>query len=203
MFSVEPEFQRKFSPPISGLVQALKDLYPDWTGNLQLGGTEKRLVEMFAERCWTPERIQKSLDEQVKVFEDTYSGMVIMGPSLVWVICPHHLLPCELEVTIGVLPDGKVLGASKFARIADIMGRRPIMQETYTTELVEEINKRLKPQGTAVYVVGSHSCMTSRGVKQPRDNRMVTCALKGKFLTESSTKEEFMLTASRSHGARL
>ena len=196
-FKASPEFREKFMPAANALVEVLKGLYPNWKGLEQLQSTPDRLVDMFAERCWSAKSIREALDSQVKAFDDAYSGMVVMGPSKVFILCPHHLLPCELAVTVGVLPAGKVLGASKFARIADILGRRPIMQETYTTDLAEEIHNRLNPQGTAVYVVGSHSCMTSRGIKQSRDNQMSTCCLKGKFLSEPSTKEEFMLTASR------
>ncbi len=191
------EFQKRILTLTTELVDALKGRYPGWGGLIQLNGTPERLAKMYDENCWSSEEIEKELSSQVRVFDDGYKGMVIIGPATVWSLCPHHLLPCEFRVTIGVVPSGKVLGASKFTRIATILGHRPIMQETYTTELANEVQTRLSPLGTAVYVVGSHSCMTSRGIKQPRDNQMTTCALQGCFKESQAAREEFMLSATR------
>lgn len=180
-----------FAPAVTELVEQLKIMYAGWDGVKQFTDTPGRLSRLYQERCWSPERIQKELDETIRVFDDDYKEMVIAGPAIVWVLCPHHLLPCELQVVMGVLPKGKVLGASKFTRIADTLGRRPIMQETYTTELVEFLQSKLDPRGAAVHVIGSHSCMTSRGIRQPRENRMITNAVRGDFLNDKSAKDEF------------
>lgn len=185
-----------FLPATTELVNQLREMYKGWTGVQQFADTPNRLARLYQERCWSPEKIESELLETIKVFDDNYKEMVITGPATVWVLCPHHLLPCELQVSMGVLPSGKVLGASKFTRIADILGRRPIMQETFTTELVDFLNDRLKPRGAAVHVVGSHSCMTSRGIKQPRENRMTTAAVRGLFLTDASAKNEFFQSVS-------
>jgi len=180
-----------FTPAVTELVEQLKVMYEGWDGVKQFTDTPGRLTRLYQERCWSLDRIKNELDDTVRVFEDNYKEMVITGPATVWVLCPHHLLPCELQVVMGILPRGKVLGASKFTRIADILGRRPIMQETYTTELVEFLQTKLDPRGAAVHVVGSHSCMTSRGIKQPRENRMITNAVRGDFLNDKSAKDEF------------
>ena len=92
--------------------------------------------------------------------------MLVTKPIEVWTICPHHLLPCILKVTIGYVPDGSVLGLSKFSRIAEIMGKRPILQEEYSRELANFLEERLEPKGVAIYIVGKHNCMIARGVKQ-------------------------------------
>jgi GTP cyclohydrolase I len=185
-----------FEPAAKLLVGELQSLYKDWKGVNQLNGTVERLMEMYTLGCWSPEKIEKELGRVFKDFDDDCQEMIVAGPSSIWAICPHHLLPCEYLVTIGILPDGKVPGVSKYTRVADIMGHRPVMQETFTTELVDYIFKRLKPKGAAVHVVGSHTCMLSRGVKQPHSNTVDTTALRGLFLTSSSVKEEFMLAVS-------
>jgi GTP cyclohydrolase I len=181
-----------FSPIFSDLVGALKELYKDWPeGVIQFSGTDRRLKEMYNERCWPIKKIQSELDKTVRVFTKAYDELVVMGPATVFIWCPHHLLPCEVQVVQGVLPGAKVLGASKFTRIAEILGRKPVMQEDYTTELVEFLMTTLSPKGAGVHVTGSHSCMTSRGVKQPRTNKMVTNAVRGALLTDKSLKDEF------------
>jgi GTP cyclohydrolase I len=181
-----------FSPIFTQLVNSLKLLYSDWPeGVIQFGGTERRLKEMYEERCWPISKIESELKRTVKVFTKAYDELVVMGPATVFIWCPHHLLPCEVQVVQGVLPGEKVLGASKFTRIAEILGRKPVMQEDYTTELVTFLMDTLSPKGAGVHVTGSHSCMTSRGVKQPRTNKMVTNAVRGTLLTDKSLKDEF------------
>jgi len=138
------------------------------------------------------ETIKARLDEDFRVFENGYDEMLVTGPIEVWVLCPHHLLPCQLMVTIGYVPNGKVLGLSKFSRIAVTVGKRPIMQEQYSTELADELNSRLQPKGVAIYVVGHHDCMRSRGVKQ--DAPVVTSIIKGVF-EEAPVRGEFLAIA--------
>lgn len=174
------------------LVAELIKLYEGWEGVKQLKGTPNRLTRMYSDFCWSPTEIRVELDKHFKVFEDGYDEMLVTGPITVWVLCPHHLLPCLFNVTIGYVPNGKVLGLSKFARIAEVMGKRPIMQEQYSVELAEELNSRLQPKGVAVYCVGHHDCMRSRGIKQ--DAPVVTSVIRGVF-EEHPTREEFLAIA--------
>ena len=174
------------------LVAELTRTYEGWEGVKQFKGTPNRLVKMYTDFCWAPNEIQVELDKEFKAFEDKFNELLVAGPIVVWVLCPHHLLPVELKVTIGYVPNGKILGLSKFARIAEIMGKRPIMQEQYSEELAEELDKRLQPQGVAVFTVGRHGCMVSRGVKQ--DVPIVTSVIRGVF-KEYPTREEFYAIA--------
>jgi len=173
----------------SGLVAELMALYPSWDGAKQLKGTQNRLVRMYSDFCWTQERIEEELSRQFKVFDNGYDEMLVVKDICVWTLCPHHLLPCHLKVFIGYIPAGKVLGLSKFARIAEILSKRPTMQEAYSTELADLLMEKLQPRGVAVYVVGQHGCMTARGVKQHSD--VVTSVMRGNFLKEGPTREEF------------
>ena len=174
---------------IDDLVLYLTEKYKDWDGVNQLQGTPERLFKMYQEFCWSPERIRTELDSQFRLFENGYDQMLVRGPITVWVLCPHHLLPVSLRVTIGYVPSGRVLGLSKFTRIAQVMGHRPIMQEQYSTELTDELYKRLDPKGVAVYIAGRHGCMLSRGILE--DSQVVTSNIRGVFESQPETRAEF------------
>ena len=164
-------------------------LYPSWPGVEQFEGTPARLQRMYADFCWPQEMIEEELEKQFKTFKDGYDEMLVVRNIDIWTLCPHHLLPCNFKVFIGYLPTGKVLGLSKFARIACIMAKRPVIQEQYTTELADLLMSKMEPKGVAVYVTGVHGCMTSRGIKQHAD--VVTSVVRGAFLKEGPTREEF------------
>jgi len=175
----------------SGLVEFLKERYKGWEGAEQFGGTPSRLTRMYEDFCWTPEQIDYELYKAFeRTFEHPYDEMLVVKPLDVWTLCPHHLLPCHFSVTVGYVPDGRVLGLSKFARIADVLARKPIMQEEYSTELADLFMKRLAPKGVAIYILGQHGCMTARGIKQHSD--VITSVIRGVFETESETRAEFM-----------
>ena len=144
----------------------LEGYYPDWEGTKQLRGTAKRLSHMFQDFCWPEWKIEKALEEHTKLFEDGYEELLTVEGIDIVTLCPHHLLPCRLKVAVSYAPRGKVLGLSKFARIAEILGKRPIMQETYTRELAECLWTRTSPKMVEVRVKGVHGCITFRGAKQ-------------------------------------
>lgn len=178
-----------------GLVSELMSMYGQWEGASQLQGTATRLSRMYEDFCWTPEEIEKELASQFRVFDNGYDEMLVTGPIVVWALCPHHLLPAEFRCWIGYVPDGRVLGLSKFARVATVMGKRPVMQEQYTMELARVLVERLKPKGVGVYVVGRHGCMVSRGIRQ--DAPVVTSSLDGCILQEPASRAEFYSIVNR------
>lgn len=177
-----------------GLQEALKSRYEDWEGVRQFEGTDLRVARMYEELCWTTEHIERDLDKHFKsVFPDQYDEMLVKPGIVVYTLCPHHLLPVRMSVTIGYIPNGKVLGLSKFVRVADTLGRRPVIQEEYSRELAEVIESRLTPKGVAVYVVGLHNCMAARGVKQ--EVPAVTSVVKGAIAEQPATRAEFFAIA--------
>jgi len=172
------------------LVCELKALYPDWNGTRQFKDAANRLARMYRDFCWPQERIYAELDKQFRIFEDDYREMLVVRDIFVWTLCPHHLLPCEFRVFVGYIPQsGKVLGLSKFARIAEVLARRPIIQEQYSAELADTLMQKLEPKGVAVYVIGRHGCITSRGVKQNSD--VVTSVIRGDFVDRPEKRNEF------------
>ncbi len=165
--SVEsPEEQYLNREPFENFVDELSRIYKGWEGVNQLTGTSDRLVRMFSDFCWTPKRIEEELDLHTKLFEDGYEEVMTIADIEVVTLCPHHLLPCDYKVNITYSPNGYVLGLSKFARLAVILGKRPIMQETYTRELADTIFDRVHPIGVKVSVTGIHGCLKFRGAKQ-------------------------------------
>jgi len=167
-----------------------KDRYSDWSGKKQFTGSGERLRRLVDEMCWSKGDIDFEVNKCLSaVFKDPYSEMLVCRNINVWTLCPHHLLPCNFKVYIGYIPKGKVLGLSKFARVAVTLGKKPIMQEQYTRELADTFFSKLKPDGLGVYVIGKHGCMGCRGVNQDID--IVTSILEGTFLDDEKTREEF------------
>ena len=152
--------------PFTDMVGSLFHTYGGWEGSNQFKGTAERLQKMFSDFCWTPNRINKELDQHTKLFEDKYEELMTISNIDVVTLCPHHLLPCTYSVDISYAPNGRVLGLSKFARIAVILGKRPIMQEMYTRELADTLYSRVNPIGVKVSVTGVHGCLMFRGAHQ-------------------------------------
>ena len=106
-------------------------------------------------------------------------------------MCEHHLLPFTGKVHIGYIPDGRVVGLSKLARVVETVARRPQLQERMTETIASLLKDELGARGAGVVVEATHSCMTIRGVKKP-DAYCVTSAMKGTFRTDARTRAEFL-----------
>ncbi len=148
------------------MVQLLLEKYKGWDGKSQFEDTPRRLAEMYNEFCWSPEKIEEELDRHTRLFEDGYDEDLTAKNIQVKTLCPHHLLPCSFSVDIKYSPNGKVLGLSKFTRIAVILGKHPVMQETYTRELADTLFERVQPKSVIVTVRGIHGCLQYRGALQ-------------------------------------
>lgn len=127
-------------------------------------------------------------------FPSDNDNMVVCRQIKVYSLCPHHLLPVDYSIVVAYIPDKIVLGISKFTRIAELMARKPILQEQLTVDIAACIQKELSPIGTAVQVSGKHYCMVMRGVKQD-DPVVITSHLLGAFKDEPETRAEFMSLA--------
>ena len=105
--------------------------------------------------------------------------------------CEHHIVPILGKAHIGYIPNNRVVGISKLARIVDVFGKRLQTQETMTSQIANVIQKVLEPKGVAVVIDASHQCMTTRGVHKP-ESSTVTSAMKGIFKENSVTRNEFL-----------
>ena len=100
-------------------------------------------------------------------FEVAHDEMVILRNIPFYSMCEHHFLPFHGEAHVGYIPDGRVVGISKLARVVEGFARRPQLQERLTSQVAETIMKSIKPDGVAVVVEAEHLCMTMRGVRKP------------------------------------
>lgn len=128
------------------------------------------------------------------VFSSDNDEMVVVQGIEFYSMCEHHMLPFIGRAHIGYLPDGKVLGLSKFARIVDMFGRRLQIQENMTKQIAEAVEEVTGCRGVGVIVEAQHMCMMMRGV-QKQNSKMRTSVMKGIFRENPATREEFMRLA--------
>jgi len=126
-----------------------------------------------------------------KTFTQKHDEMVLVKDIEFASCCEHHLLPFIGKAHIAYLPDGKVVGLSKLARVVDAVAKRPQVQERMTEEIADLIMNELHPRGVGVIVEASHSCMTIRGVRKP-GAMTITSSMRGGFLIHPPTRAELM-----------
>ncbi len=161
---------------------------PDREGLLE---TPKRVVdsykEFFAGYSSDPEEILSKTFEEV----ENYDEMVLLKNMRFESHCEHHMLPIIGRAHIAYLPNKRVVGISKLARLLDVFAKRLQTQETMTVQIANTINSILQPKGVAVTIDAEHQCMTSRGVYKPGTNTITSCML-GIFRKDQRTRAEFM-----------
>ncbi len=123
--------------------------------------------------------------------------MVIIKDLPFYSMCEHHLLPFMGTTQLGYIPDGKVIGVSKLARLVEVLSRRPQLQERLTTEIADTITRAVNADGVAVLTSAEHLCMTMRGIKKP-GSKVVTSAMRGYFRKSAKTRSEFLALVGQS-----
>ena len=177
--------ERKIEQAVLSIIEAIGE-DPTREGMV---GTPRRIAEMYAELFMG---IGVDPREELTVgFEEGHHEMVIIKDIPFYSLCEHHLLPFYGIAHIGYIPKGRVVGASKLARVVEILSKRPQIQERLTTQIAETIMEALEPNGVAVVIQAEHMCMTLRGVKKPGAN-IVTSANRGLFRTNAATRAEFL-----------
>ena len=154
-----------------------------------LEGTPKRVANMYAELLAGMQRDPK--EHVTSVFHEGYDEIVLLRDVPFYSVCEHHIMPFIGKAHVAYLPDGKVLGVSKLARIVDCFARRLQVQERLTSQVADFLMDNLKPKGVAVVIEASHSCMTIRGIKKP-GSVMVTSALRGIFIRDPRSRSEVL-----------
>jgi GTP cyclohydrolase I len=124
-------------------------------------------------------------------FEEGYDEMVVARDIGFFSMCEHHFLPFFGVVHIGYIPQGRVVGISKLARVTEIFARRPQLQERLTTQIADAIVAGVEPMGVGVVVEAEHLCMVMRGIKKP-GSRIITSVNRGVFRTNAATRAEFL-----------
>jgi GTP cyclohydrolase IA len=159
----------------------------------------------------TPERVEKSLrwltrghEMDVRdvigdaLFEESYDNMVLVRDIEFYSLCEHHMLPFFGQAHIAYIPNGRVVGLSKVARVVEVFARRLQVQERLTDQIADALVEALDPLGVGVVVEASHFCMMMRGVEK-QNSRTLTSALRGSFRNNPETRGEFMRLV---HGGR-
>jgi GTP cyclohydrolase I len=136
---------------------------------------------------------EKTLDEVLNgaIFTADSEDMVIVKDIELYSLCEHHLLPFIGKCHVGYLPNGKVLGLSKIARVVDMFARRLQIQEKLTKQIADAIEEATGARGVAVVIEAKHLCMMMRGVEK-QNSVMTTSAMKGIFRKDISTRSEFL-----------
>lgn len=153
----------------------------------------------------TPDRVVRSYEEffagydedpvqmLARTFEEVagYDEMVVLRDIRLESYCEHHIVPIIGKVHIAYIPNGRVVGISKLARVVDLFSKRLQIQETLTAQIAGAISQVLEPKGVAVIIEAAHQCMTMRGVKKP-GVKMVTSQMLGAFRNDPLTRQEFL-----------
>ena len=166
-----------------------------WTGDDPdregLVETPKRVVkayeEFFEGYDMDPEQVLQKTFEEVQGYDDA----VIVRNIRVESHCEHHIVPIIGVAHVGYIPNNRVVGISKLARVIEIFGKRLQTQETMTAQIADTIQKVLEPKGVAVVVDASHQCMTTRGIHKT-ESSTITSRMLGAFRDNPETRSEFM-----------
>jgi GTP cyclohydrolase I len=175
----------------------MKNLYKELLGHIGEDPDREGLLD-------TPDRASKAMEFLTKGYRQTLeevindavftvedNHMIIVKDIELYSLCEHHMLPFFGKCHIGYIPEGKVLGVSKLARIVDLFARRLQIQERLTNQVAGSIMDTLTPEGVGVVVEAQHLCMMMRGVEK-QNSCMVTSAMLGSFRDEASTRNEFL-----------
>ena len=151
--------------------------------------TPRRIAEMY-------EELFTGLHEDPREvlstsFQESHREMIILKNIPFYSLCEHHFLPFHGQAHVGYVPQGRIVGASKIARVVDILARRPQLQERLTGQVADAITDGLSPDGVAVVIEAEHLCMTMRGVQKP-GTTLITSAIRGAFRRRAVTRSEFL-----------
>jgi GTP cyclohydrolase I len=159
----------------------------------------------------TPARVEKAMrfltrgydmsPEEViggALFQERHHNMVLVKDIEMYSQCEHHLLPFFGKVHIAYIPDGKIMGLSKTARLVEVFSRRFQVQERITEQIAQALWDIVQPQGVGVVIEAYHLCMMMRGV-QKQNSKTITSAMRGAFLEDPATRDEFLRLSMASH----
>jgi GTP cyclohydrolase I len=159
----------------------------------------------------TPERVEETLRFLTQgyaltgreavgdaLFTECHGNMVLVKDIEMYSMCEHHLLPFFGKVHIAYVPEGQIMGLSKTARLVDVYARRFQVQERLTDQIAESLWDAIHPKGVGVVIEAYHLCMMMRGV-QKQSSKTITSAMRGIFLEDHRTRDEFLRLATSVH----
>ncbi len=183
---------------------------PGWAGSEEMQRLVRRMLELLGEDpdrdglSDTPERVAKALRWLTRgyrrtargelgraIFQEKHDSMVLVKDIELYSLCEHHMLPFFGRAHVAYIPDGRIVGLSKLARLVDAFARRLQVQERLTAQVADCVWEHLKPQGVAVVIEASHACMTARGVHTP-GVMMTTSRMMGVFREDQRSRREVL-----------
>ncbi|HKE19727.1 MAG TPA: GTP cyclohydrolase I [Kofleriaceae bacterium] len=189
---------QKFEEGYEKILEGMRELGYRVEEDANLDGTPARAARGLAELLLDQEDVKEQVAAMLtKTFPASYKEMVISKHNVAFGCCPHHLLPVIYRVSVAYIARSKVLGISKLSRIVKLLARAPLLQEDLTHNLARLLHEEIESDGSAVYIEGLHLCMAARG-SGTHEARVVTSAVRGVFLDQLATREEFikLVTAS-------
>ncbi len=191
---LKKDLEEKKTPTAEEAMEAVKTLIA-WTGDDPnregLLETPKRVIkayqEFFEGYTTNPDKILSKTFEEVAGYDE----MVVIRDIRLESHCEHHMVPILGKAHVAYIPDKRVVGISKLARVVDCYGKRLQTQETMTAQIASCIQRVLLPKGVAVVIDAAHQCMTTRGVQKSTAST-VTSRMLGLFRTDARTRMEFM-----------
>jgi len=157
----------------------------------------------------TPERVERAMRWLTRgydldaaevigdaLFEESHQNMIVVRDIEFYSMCEHHMLPFFGKAHVAYIPNGRIVGLSKVARVVDVFARRLQVQERLTDQIAEALDDALSPRGVGVVLEASHFCMMMRGVEK-QNSRTLTSALRGVFREDASTRDEFLRLVQR------
>ena len=157
----------------------------------------------------TPERVERAMRWITRgydldaaevigdaLFEESHQNMIVVRDIEFYSMCEHHMLPFFGKAHVAYIPNGRIVGLSKVARVVDVFARRLQVQERLTDQIAEALDDALSPRGVGVVLEASHFCMMMRGVEK-QNSRTLTSALRGVFREDASTRDEFLRLVQR------
>jgi GTP cyclohydrolase I len=157
----------------------------------------------------TPERVERAMRWLTRgyamdatevigdaLFEEDHQNMIVVRDIEFYSMCEHHMLPFFGKAHVAYIPDGRIVGLSKVARVVEVFARRLQVQERLTDQIAEALAEALAPRGVGVVLEASHFCMMMRGVEK-QGSRTLTSALRGVFREDASTRDEFLRLVQR------
>jgi len=178
---------------LEGMERSFRDLLeavgedPERQGLVRTPGRAARAFDFITQGY------RQDLDEIVNaaIFDSDASEIILVKDIELYSLCEHHLLPFIGRAHVAYIPNGKVIGLSKMARIVDVFARRLQIQENLTTQIADALMKCLQPNGVAVVIEAKHLCMMMRGVEK-QNSIMKTSCLLGVFKEDARTRSEFL-----------
>jgi len=179
-------------PDLDRIEHAIREIieaFGEDPGREGLLDTPARVARTYAELF---EGLRVDPTEYLRVgFEAGHDEMVILRDIPFCSVCEHHFMPFHGTASVGYIPDGRIVGVSKLARVVEAFARRPQLQERLTSQVADALMDTLQPDGVAVVIEAEHLCMTQRGIRKP-GSRMVTSATRGLFRNNEVTRAEFL-----------